>query len=73
MALLQPELELNDEIEQLKGPLQPFVRAQAKAVSDAIHGPPKIDPKVDWRQRKKALHDQASVSIGLYQVEEIML
>ncbi|KAH8096702.1 hypothetical protein BXZ70DRAFT_331420 [Cristinia sonorae] len=73
MSLLQPELALNDEIEQLKGPLQPFVRAQAKAVSDAVNGPQKIDPKVDWRQRKKAMHEQASMNIGLYQVEELVL
>lgn len=73
MACLQPELALNDEIEQLQGPLQPFVKAQAKVVSDAINGPPKLDPKVDWRQRKKALHEQAGMSVGLYQIEELVL
>ena len=35
---LEPELDFTDDVEQLRGPLEPFVRAHAKAVHEAAHG-----------------------------------
>ncbi|CAL1700237.1 unnamed protein product [Somion occarium] len=72
-SLLEPEISFNDSIEQLRGPLEPFAKAHAKAASDVLHGTQKQDPKVDWRKRKKAAHEQAAVAIGVYQVEELVL
>ena len=72
-SILEPEVSFNDSIEQLRGPLQPFVKAHAKAASDVLHGTQKQDPKVDWRKRKKAAHDKAEMAIGVYQIEELVL
>lgn len=72
---LEPELALIDEAEQLRGPLEPFAKAQAKVVAEAAQGGVKKDSaqQGDWRRRKKMQHEQAGLSIGLYQVEELVL
>lgn len=70
---LEPELAFTDEIEQLRGPLEPFVRAHAKAVHEAAHGAQKPDLKVDWRRRRKEAHEQAGMAVGVYQIEELVL
>ncbi|THH18195.1 hypothetical protein EW146_g2730 [Bondarzewia mesenterica] len=51
-AHLEPELTLIDEVDQLRGPLEPFAKAQAKASLESVQGARK-DTQVDWRRRKK--------------------
>lgn len=58
-------------MEQLRGPLEPFARAQMKALRESVEG--KRDNQVDWRRRKKAAHQQAAVAVGLYRLEELVL
>ena len=70
---LEPELDFTDDVEQLRGPLEPFVRAHAKAVHEAAHGVQKPDLKVDWRKRRKEAHEQAGMTVGAYQIEELVL
>lgn len=70
---LEPELSFTDDVEQLRGPLEPFVRAHAKAVHEAAHGVQKPDLKVDWRKRRKEAHEQAGITVGVYQIEELVL
>ncbi|KAL4247039.1 Nucleolar protein 11 [Abortiporus biennis] len=70
---LQPEVAFNGELEILRGPLEQFTKAQQKALLESTQGPQRADQKVDWRRRRKAAHEQASVAIGLYQVEELVL
>ncbi|TFY66636.1 hypothetical protein EVG20_g4452 [Dentipellis fragilis] len=59
-AHLEPEVAFVDEVEQLRGPLEPFSRAQAKAAADAAQGPRK-DTQIDWRKRKRLQHEQAAL------------
>lgn len=72
---LEPEIALIDEAEQLRGPLEPFAKAQAKVVAEAAQGSGKKDSaqQGNWRRRKKMQHEQVGLSIGLYQVEELVL
>ncbi|OBZ70519.1 hypothetical protein A0H81_09230 [Grifola frondosa] len=70
---LEPALVHAGEMELLRGTLQPFARAHAKAVVDGAQGAPKTDTRVDWRRRKKSAHEQAGMAVGLYQVEELVL
>lgn len=72
-AQIDPEIKHIERTEQLRGPLDPFVRAQAKAAREAkaISEGGKA-PVADWRQRKKLAHAQAGM-IGLYQLEELTL
>lgn len=72
-AHLEPELTFIDDVEQLRGPLEPFVWAHTKAVHEAAHGAQKPDLKVDWRRRRKKAHEQAGMAVGVYQIEEIVL
>ena len=71
-ARLDPELAFNDEVEQLRGPLEPFAKAQAKALAEGVQGARK-DTQVDWRRRKKLQHEQTALAVGLYQVEELVI
>lgn len=70
---LEPELTFTDDVEQLRGPLESFVREHAKAVHEAAHGAQKPDLKVDWRRRRKEAHEQAGMAVGMYQIEELLL
>lgn len=71
-ARLDPELAFIDEVEQLRGPLEPFAKAQAKALAEGVQGARK-DTQVDWRRRKKLQHEQTALAVGLYQVEELVI
>jgi hypothetical protein len=58
-------------MEQLRGPLEPFARAQMKTLRESIEG--KKDSQVDWRKRRKAAHEHISVAVGLYRLEELVI
>jgi hypothetical protein len=74
---LEPELLAVEALETLRAPLEPFVRAQTRLLreaADAARGVRKEETKQnDWRRRRKAAHERAEVTIGLYQVEELAL
>ena len=72
---LEPEIAFINEAEQLRGPLEPFAKAQAKIVAEAEQSGVKKDSaqQGDWKKRKKLQYEQAGLSIGLYQVEELVL
>ncbi|KAI0068609.1 hypothetical protein BV25DRAFT_1792127 [Artomyces pyxidatus] len=70
---LEPELAFIDDVEQLRGPLEPFAKAHAKAIADAVSGARANAPPVDWRKQRKAGREQAAMGIGLYQVEELVI
>ena len=71
-AQIQPEISSIDQMEQLRGPLEPFAKAQAKAIKEGSEGRRK-EHQVDWRQRKKQTHDQAGLAVGLYRLEELVI
>ena len=73
LAHIEPELAFMDDALQLRGVLQPFVQAHARAVRERAQGPPKVEQGGDWRRRRKAAHEQAAVSVGVYQIEELVL
>jgi hypothetical protein len=49
--------------------------AQARAERDGVPpGRAAAPPKTgDWRKRRRAAHEQASLALGVYQVEELVL
>ncbi|KAG6856986.1 hypothetical protein H0H87_011080 [Tephrocybe sp. NHM501043] len=69
---IEPEVSLIDDMEQLRGPLETFAKAHTKAVKEAGQDKRK-KPVGDWRQRRKQAHEQAGLSVGLYQLEELVL
>lgn len=76
-AHLEPAIAFAEQLEMLHGPLEPFVRAQAKAVKDGAalgkDGKKREGPVGDWRQRRKMAHEQAGMAVGLYRLEELVL
>lgn len=68
---LEPELSRVDQMEQLRGPLEPFAKCQMKALKESVEG--NKDSQVDWRKRRKAAHEQAGVAVGLYRLEELVI
>lgn len=60
-------------MEQLRGPLEGYSKAQIKAIREASEDKKNKQPVGDWRQRRKKMHEQAGLAIGLYQVEELVL
>lgn len=71
-AQVEPEIAFTEQIERLRGPLEPFAKAQTKAVRDA-GDEKRQQPQGDWRQRKKQAHEQAGLGVGLYRLEELVL
>ncbi|RDB20161.1 hypothetical protein Hypma_012958 [Hypsizygus marmoreus] len=69
---LEPEIAYIDDIEQLRAPFESFAKAHTKAIQEAGQDNKK-KPLGDWRQRRKQAHEQAGLSIGLYQLEELVL
>jgi len=65
-AHLQSELSIIDELQFLHGPLGLF----AKTVSEKQRPPAQLE---DWRRRRKLAHEQASMGVGLYRVEELVI
>ncbi|KAK7035764.1 hypothetical protein R3P38DRAFT_2908933 [Favolaschia claudopus] len=71
LAKIQPEIQLTEQVEILRGPLEMFARAQAKAVRDGKDG--KKD-QGDWRRRRRLEHERAAMAVGgVYQLEELVL
>ncbi|KAI0322531.1 hypothetical protein OF83DRAFT_1093764 [Amylostereum chailletii] len=66
-AHLEPELSFVEEVQQLRAPLELYVKAHARASEK------KDVVQQDWRQRRKAGHERATMGIGLYQVEELVI
>ena len=73
LSIVEPELEFVSSVEQLRGPLEPFVKEHARFVREAAHGPDAPDPSIDWRRRRKEAHEQAAITVGVYRVEELVL
>ncbi|KAH9965838.1 hypothetical protein BC827DRAFT_1264927 [Russula dissimulans] len=67
---LQSELTVMDELQLLHGPLGLFAKAQEKVVSEKQRPPAQLE---DWRRRRKHAHEQASMGVGLYQIEELVI
>ncbi|KAJ3908026.1 hypothetical protein F5879DRAFT_794504 [Lentinula edodes] len=73
-AHIDPEITYIDQTEQLRGPLELFVKAQTKAIKEAKAASEGIKvPTPDRKQQKKLLHEQAGATIGLYRLEELTL
>ncbi|KAI0689236.1 hypothetical protein BC835DRAFT_264850 [Cytidiella melzeri] len=71
-SYIEPEATFTDDLELLRGPLEPFVNAHSKMVHEAAHGPEKPDLTGDWRKKRKEAHEQAAIAVGVYQVEELV-
>ena len=67
---LQSELSVVDELQLLHEPLGLFAKAQEKAVSEKQRPHAELE---DWRRRRKLAHERASMGVGLYRVEELVI
>lgn len=83
-AHIEPEIAALSQTEKLRGLVEGFARAHAKAIKDAEEGKAKggksgggaagqEGSKKDWRQRRKEAHEQVGMSVGMYQLEELVL
>ncbi|KAF7353680.1 hypothetical protein MVEN_01052900 [Mycena venus] len=71
LSRIEPEIQLTEQVELLRGPLEMFARAHAKAVREGKEG--KKD-QGDWRQRRRLEHERAAMAVGgVYQLEELVL
>ncbi|KAH9049690.1 hypothetical protein EDB84DRAFT_1260539 [Lactarius hengduanensis] len=69
-AHLQSEIRVIDELQSLHGPLELFAKTQEKTTTEKQRPQ---GPLEDWRRRRKLAHEQASMGVGLYQVEELVI
>lgn len=67
---LQSELSIIEELQSLHGPLRLFAKAQEKSVSERQRRSVQLE---DWRRRRKLAHERATMDVGLYQVEELVI
>ena len=62
---LEPQICFLEELDVLRGPLEPFARAHNRSAKAPI--------EQDARQKEKEAYQAAELRIGLYQVEELFL
>src|SRR5258706_4822368 len=62
---LEPQISFLEELDVLRGPLEPFVRA--------YNSREKAPAEQDARQKEKESYKAAEVQLGLYQIEELFL
>jgi hypothetical protein len=62
---LEPQISFLEELDVLRGPLEPFVRAYNRSAKATI--------EQDAKQRQKEAYQAAELRIGLYQIEELFL
>ncbi|KAF8638582.1 hypothetical protein AX17_002124 [Amanita inopinata Kibby_2008] len=85
-TLLEPEIAFTETVQPLYGALDEISKAYRRSLREAeeraaaqVAGSGKglrdgrRENQEDWRQRRKRLHEQAGMGIGLYQVEELAL
>ncbi|KAJ7090344.1 hypothetical protein B0H15DRAFT_930478 [Mycena belliarum] len=71
LSRIEPEIQLTEQVELLRGPLELFARAQARALRDGKEGPKEAS---DWRQRRRMAHERSAMAVGgLYQLDELLL
>ncbi|KAF9644503.1 hypothetical protein BDM02DRAFT_3190540 [Thelephora ganbajun] len=77
---IEPELRLINEVEQLRIPFDSLLEEHKKVVAERKEREQTSQPggggksdKGDWRKKRKEAFQQASLAVGLYQVEEIFL
>ena len=77
---IEPELNLTNEVEQLRIPFDSLLKEHKKVVAERKEREQASRPggggkgdKGDWRKRRKEAFQQASLAVGSYQVEEIFL
>jgi hypothetical protein len=71
LSRIEPEIQLTEQVDMLRGPLELFARAQARAVREGKEGKKDLG---DWRQRRRLAHERSAMAVGgVYQLEELVL
>ena len=74
---IEPELELINEVEQLRIPFDGLLKEHNKIIAERKERELATQSggggKGDWRKKRKEAFQQASLAVGLYQIEEILL
>lgn len=66
-ACLNPQINITMDLEDLRGPLEPFVNAQTRALN------PDAASKASAERRSRQTLQQANAGVKPYQIEEIWL
>jgi hypothetical protein len=72
MSHIEPEMGLHEDMEYLRGPLEPFAKAQHRILKEKAEGVPKETPN-EWRKRRKRQEQQVALGVGLYRLEELVI
>lgn len=72
LAQIEPEIDRLDRLEQLRGVLEPFAKAQARISREKAGCVPQ-ESQAESKRRRKRLEQQASLGVGLYRLEELVL
>ncbi|KAL4076358.1 hypothetical protein J3A83DRAFT_4226738 [Scleroderma citrinum] len=72
LAEIEPEIGYIDRLEQLRGVLEPFAKAHIRMLKERAGGTPK-ESQAEWKSRRKRFAQQASLGVGLYRLEELIL
>lgn len=72
LAQVEPEIDHIQRMEQLRGALEPFATLHTRALKQKSEGMPKESP-AECKKRRKQLEQQASMGVGLYRLEELVL
>ncbi|KZT42935.1 hypothetical protein SISSUDRAFT_1125184 [Sistotremastrum suecicum HHB10207 ss-3] len=65
---LNPQIHITMDLEDLRGPLEPFVKAQTR-----VANPDEADSKVSAERRSRQTLQEANAGVKPYQIEEIWL
>jgi hypothetical protein len=74
---IESELKLINEVEQLRIPFDSLLREHRKVAAERkekeLASQSGGGGKSDWRKKRKEAFQQASLAVGLYQIEEVLL
>ncbi|KDQ29589.1 hypothetical protein PLEOSDRAFT_1103600 [Pleurotus ostreatus PC15] len=73
MSDIEAEVAFVDQLGTLRGPLEVFAKAEAKAAKEAKDGKGKTTSQTDWMQKRKRAHEQVGIAVGLYRLEELVI
>ncbi|KAL4267389.1 Nucleolar protein 11 [Pleurotus pulmonarius] len=73
MSDIETEVAFVDQLGTLRGPLEVFAKAEAKAAKDAQESKSKKTSQTEWMQKRKRAHEQVGMAVGLYRLEELVI
>ncbi|KAH7887398.1 hypothetical protein F5I97DRAFT_1941864 [Phlebopus sp. FC_14] len=72
LSEIEPEIAYIDRMEKLRGALEPFTKVHVRSLREKAGNVPK-ETAAERKKRRKQLAQQASLGVGLYRLEELVL